>query len=83
MGVAVMADGPGPQLFWRVLDALDFWLTQARLWVADAVAAPIRIRRPIELESIRAMTWSALTACPLRDSRSKMPRSAFAASPAE
>jgi hypothetical protein len=40
MGVAVMADGPGPQLFWRVLDALDFWLTQARLWVADAVCGP-------------------------------------------
>lgn len=37
MGVAVMADGPGPQLFWRVLDALDFWLTQARLWVVDVV----------------------------------------------
>jgi hypothetical protein len=26
--------------FWRVLDALDFWLTQARLWLADAVCGP-------------------------------------------
>jgi hypothetical protein len=26
-----------PPLFWRVLDRLDYWLTQARLWLADAV----------------------------------------------
>ena len=24
-------------LFWRVLDRLDYWLTQARLWLAHAV----------------------------------------------
>jgi hypothetical protein len=23
--------------FWRVLDALDYWLTQAGLWLVDAV----------------------------------------------
>jgi hypothetical protein len=28
------------QLFWRVLDALDYWLMQARLWVADEVCDP-------------------------------------------
>jgi hypothetical protein len=26
-----------PPLFWRVLDRLDYWLTQARLWLAHAV----------------------------------------------
>ena len=29
-----------PPLFWRVLDRLDCWLTQARLWLADAVYGP-------------------------------------------
>jgi hypothetical protein len=26
---------PMAWLFWRILDALDYWLTQARLWVVD------------------------------------------------
>ena len=26
--------------FWRILDALDYWLTQARLWVVDVVVRP-------------------------------------------
>jgi len=29
----------GPVL-WRVLDALDYWLTQARLWIVNAVYGP-------------------------------------------
>ena len=28
------------RLFWHVLDRLDYWLTQARLWLADAVCGP-------------------------------------------
>jgi hypothetical protein len=35
MGVAIMVDRPMAWLFWRILDALDYWLTQARLWVVD------------------------------------------------
>jgi hypothetical protein len=27
--------------FWRILDALDYWLTQARLWVVDVVCGPV------------------------------------------
>jgi hypothetical protein len=29
-----MTDGPLVRLFWRALDRLDYWLTQARLWLA-------------------------------------------------
>ena len=32
-GVAIMADRPLVRFFWRVLDALDYSLKQARLWV--------------------------------------------------
>jgi hypothetical protein len=32
-----MTDGPLVRLFWRALDRLDYWLTQARLWLVDAV----------------------------------------------
>jgi hypothetical protein len=35
-----MADGPLALLFWCVLDALDYWLTQARLWMVDTVYGP-------------------------------------------
>jgi hypothetical protein len=37
-----MAKPPLARFFWRVLDALDYWLTQARLWLADAVCEPER-----------------------------------------
>jgi hypothetical protein len=30
----------GPVL-WRVLDRLDYWVTQARLWMADMLRAPL------------------------------------------
>jgi hypothetical protein len=36
MEVATMADGPLAYFFWRALDRLDYWLTQAKLWLADA-----------------------------------------------
>jgi hypothetical protein len=35
-----MTDGPPVRFFWRALDRLDYWLTQARLWVADMVCGP-------------------------------------------
>ena len=35
-----MANGSLARLFWRALDALDYWLTQAQLWLADAVCRP-------------------------------------------
>ena len=39
-GRALLANGPLGRLFWRTLDALDYWLTQAQLWLADAVCGP-------------------------------------------
>jgi hypothetical protein len=42
MGVAIMVDKPLVRFFWRALDRLDYRLTQARLWVADAVCGPER-----------------------------------------
>jgi hypothetical protein len=35
-----MGKGALSRLFWRVLDAVDYRVTQARLWVADAVCGP-------------------------------------------
>jgi hypothetical protein len=35
-----MADGPLARLFWRVVDAFDYWLMQARLGIVDAVCGP-------------------------------------------
>jgi hypothetical protein len=40
MGVAIMADRLLVRFFWRVLDRLDYWRTQARLWLADVVCDP-------------------------------------------
>ena len=40
MGEALLATGSLARLFWLVLDALDYWLMQARLWLADAVCGP-------------------------------------------
>jgi len=39
-GVAIMADRTLVLYFWRVLDRLDYWVTQGRLWMADIVRAP-------------------------------------------
>jgi hypothetical protein len=39
-GVALLGNGPLARLFWGVFDAFDYWLTQARLWLADAVCGP-------------------------------------------
>jgi hypothetical protein len=46
-----LADELLARLFWRVVDALDYWLTQAQLWLADAVSEPEpdRPRAPGEL----------------------------------
>jgi hypothetical protein len=35
-----MTDRPLVNFFWRVLDAVDYRMTQARLWLADAVSGP-------------------------------------------
>jgi hypothetical protein len=35
-----LANGSLTRLFWRLLDVLDYWLTQAQLWLADAVCDP-------------------------------------------
>jgi hypothetical protein len=40
MGVAIMAERLLEQFFWRFLDRLDYWVTQARLWVTDCVCGP-------------------------------------------
>jgi hypothetical protein len=39
-GRAQLANGPLGRLFWHLLDTLDYWLTQAQLWLADAVCGP-------------------------------------------
>ena len=39
-GVCAMADGRLRQLFWRVVDHLDYLLTLARLRIPDAVVGP-------------------------------------------
>ena len=35
-----MADSPLVRFFWRAFDRLDYWLTQARLWLVDVVCGP-------------------------------------------
>jgi len=40
-GRALVANGSLARLFWRVFDDLDYWLTRARLWLADAVCGPM------------------------------------------
>jgi hypothetical protein len=32
-----MPDEPLIRLFWRVLDQIDYWLMQPRLWMADVL----------------------------------------------
>ena len=36
---AIVAERPLVRYLWRVLDRLDYWVTQARLRVADALCA--------------------------------------------
>jgi hypothetical protein len=47
-----VVNGSLARLFWRVLDALDYRLMQARLWLADAVCGP-RSRRQWLMRSAR------------------------------
>ncbi len=35
-----MVDGPLGRIVWRVVDAADYWLMQARLGIADTVCGP-------------------------------------------
>jgi hypothetical protein len=42
-----MADGRLRQLFWRVVDHLDYLMTLVRLRILDALAGPLPRRRPI------------------------------------
>jgi len=35
-----MVDGPLGRIVWRVVDAADYWLMQARLRIVDAVCGP-------------------------------------------
>jgi hypothetical protein len=37
---ALLANGSLARLFWGVLDAFDYWLTQARLGIVDTVCGP-------------------------------------------
>ena len=39
-GAGLLANGSLARLFWRVLDALDYWVTQVQLWLADVVCGP-------------------------------------------
>jgi hypothetical protein len=40
MGAAIMINRPPVRFFWRAFDGLNYWLTQARLWVTDAACGP-------------------------------------------
>jgi hypothetical protein len=39
-GVGRLTDRRLARLYWRLLDTLDYWVTQAQLWLADAVCRP-------------------------------------------
>jgi hypothetical protein len=38
--VSLLTDGLLARLFWRIVDGLDYWLTQAVLWSVEAVCRP-------------------------------------------
>ena len=40
MRLPVVTDGALARLFWRTLDAMDYWVMQARLWRVDALYGP-------------------------------------------
>jgi hypothetical protein len=40
VGVGQLTDRRLAPFYWRLLDVLDYWLTQAQLWLADAVCHP-------------------------------------------
>jgi hypothetical protein len=42
--MTIMADTDLRQLFWLAFDRLDYWLIQARLWLADVVYSPLSDR---------------------------------------
>ena len=40
VGVGRLTDRRLAQLYWGALDTLDYWVTQAQLWLVDAVCGP-------------------------------------------
>jgi hypothetical protein len=44
-----LADGPLGRLFWSTLDALDYWLTQAQLWLVEMRCTDLNPRRPLRM----------------------------------
>jgi hypothetical protein len=40
MGAGRLTDRRLARLYWRLLDTLDYWVTQAQLWLADTVCDP-------------------------------------------
>ena len=40
-GIPTMVDGSPGRIIWRVVDAADYWLMQARLGRVDAVRGPV------------------------------------------
>jgi hypothetical protein len=53
----MMVDGPLVHCFWRVLDRLDYWLTQTRLWV-------VYVANGTEPETADQRCWDRLAAAP-------------------
>jgi hypothetical protein len=39
-GVGRLTDRRMARLYWCLLDRLDYWMTQARLWTVDALYGP-------------------------------------------
>ena len=40
VGVGRLTDRRLARLYWRLLDTLDYWVTQAQLWLVDVVCGP-------------------------------------------
>ncbi|MBV9375679.1 MAG: hypothetical protein JO320_11580 [Alphaproteobacteria bacterium] len=38
--MAIVVDSEVVRCFWRVLDRLDYWTAQARLWTANILCGP-------------------------------------------
>jgi hypothetical protein len=49
-----MGDGRLARFFWRVVDATDYWLMQARLGIVDRVCGP---EPPTVADEMRERSW--------------------------
>jgi hypothetical protein len=58
---AQMANGFLMRHLWRVLDALDYWLTQARLWTVDALCTTLPLTGRITMMGLIASNRKKLT----------------------